>query len=123
MVRFGPFTSDGCRVNAKDTYDDDLDSGRRPRYGVSTFATFVEDGAEVDDAIAHICKTAPCGGRKVARVWSDDLERLGFSVHNDEPPPMHYLVGAGDLAALPDFDALAIIWASNKVGNPAFGKR
>lgn len=122
MVRFGPFSPEGCKRNAVDTYEDDLDCGRQPRFGVSVFATRVQEGADLDAAIEHLCMTAPVGGKKIATMWLEDIERLGFSVHCDEPPPMHYLVGEGDLSALPDTDKLSLAWANNRIDNPAYRK-
>lgn len=124
IVRFSPFTAEGCRRNAVDTFEDDLTDGREPpRYGVSAFGTVVERDGPVDAALVRLCKEAPVGGKNVSVVWADELELRGFRVLRDEPPLMHYLVGQGDLSELPDFVGLALLWADHRVQNPAWEKR
>jgi hypothetical protein len=72
----------------------------------------VVPGAEsVDHAIIRLRSIVPLTGKHVAPVWADDLERWGWTVVPDMPPEAHYLVGKDDLAEMPDFAGLALIWA------------
>ncbi|MBZ4618832.1 hypothetical protein [Mycobacterium avium] len=123
IARFGPWSAEGCRKNAQGTYEDDVENGHEPaRYGVSVFGGHLRVGETRDDLVCRICGCVPVTGRKVAVVWADELEQQGWAVHLNMPPDMHYLVGQGGLAELPDFDALALLWAEHKVNNPALQK-
>lgn len=127
VVRFSPFSAEKCRLNAEDTYAEDLRKGRIGRYGVSVFGcsvleTDVEiNTPEVDRAITELCRKAPVGGRTISRIWADDVARDGWALVPDRPP--HYLVGVGDLTGLPDFERMALLWSDNRCRNPAWTKR
>lgn len=120
IVRFSPFTADGCKTNAQGTYDDDLDEGHAGRYGVSTSGIIVPTAESVDDAIIRLRSIVPLRGRHVAPVWADELEAEGWVVVPDIPPEAHYLVGKGDLHEMPDFADLALIWANAKRVCPTY---
>lgn len=120
IVRFGPWSAEKCRATATDQFEDDLAEGRDGRYGISVFGAEVAAGESVDDALLRICKEAPCNGKKVATLWADELP--DWTAQVDQPPPHHYLLGEGDLSALPDVDSLALMWSENKRNNPAFGR-
>lgn len=122
IVRFSPFTAEGCTKNAQDTFDDDLDEGQPGRYGLSTSGIIVPTAESVDDAIIRLRSIVPLRGRHIAPVWADDLERKGWVVVRDEPPEAHYLVGKGDLSDMPDFTDLALTWANAKRVCPTYRK-
>lgn len=110
IVRFASFTANGCRANARHTYDSDLDQGRSGRYGVSVSGVVVRQGESEDEAIIRLRAAVPLKGKDIAPVWVDVLEAAGFRVVPDMPPDMHYLVGEGDMARMLNCDALALVW-------------
>lgn len=123
IVRFSPFTAEGCRANAEGTYVDDLAEGRPGRYGVSTSGIVVGTDESVDAAIIRLRSIVPLRGKQVAPVWAHDLDSRGWAVVPDMPPDGHYLVGKGDLTEMPDFADLALIWADAKRVCPTWGRR
>lgn len=114
IVRFAPFTAEGCQKNAQATFEDDVDEGRAGRFGLSTSGIFVADDESVDDAIIRLRSIVPLKGKHVAPVWSTELDAAGWTITEDIPPDAHYLVGRGDLTEMPDFADLALIWAQAK---------
>lgn len=123
IVRFSPFTAEGCRANAEGTYSEDLAEGKRGRYGVSTSGIVVKANESVDAAIIRLRSIVPLRGKQVAPAWASDLEARGWTVVPDMPPDAHYLVGKGDLTEMPDFADLALIWADVKRMCPTWGRR
>lgn len=61
----------------------------------------MQPGESVDDTIMRICANAPVNGRNAAVFEPSDLDAIGLAVHDDIPPPMHYLIGNDDLSTLP----------------------
>ncbi len=114
IVRFAPFSAQGCRANARGTYDSDLEQGLRGRYGVSVRGVMVSDGESPDEAIIRLRASTPLRGKDIASVWADVLGEAGFRVVPDMPPDMHYLVGQDDMVRMPDCDALALVWSSTR---------
>lgn len=123
IVRFSPFTAEGCKRNAQDTFNDDLENGVAGRYGVSTSGIVVPTEESVDDAIVRLRSIVHLNGRHIAPVWADDLERKDWAVVRDEPPDAHYLVGKGDLSDMPDYTELALIWADAKRVCPTYVRK
>lgn len=123
IVRFSPFSADKCRENAQATFDSDLDEGRPGRYGVSTSGITVRPGESMDAAIIRLRTMVSLRGKHVAPVWASVLEEQGWTVVPDMPPDAHYLIGRGDLTAMPDFADLALIWANAKRVCPTVGGR
>ena len=125
IVRFGPFTAEGCGRTAKEQYDDDLVAGRSsPRFGVSVFGDYRIKDETTDDVVRRICSDAPVNGKRVAVISRTELEDRGWSVHQDMPPPLHYLVYVGNLSEVPDVDSLSLLWNEYRINNPAWlGKR
>ena len=121
ITRFGPWSAEGCRLNAQGTYDEDVENDRRPpRYGVSVFGGRLRAEESRDDLIKRICSCVPVGGKKVAAIWADELEKKAWEVHPDMPPDMHYLIGQKNLAKPPDVESLERVWNEHKINNPAW---
>lgn len=114
IVRFAPFSAEGCRANARKTYDRHLEQGLNGRYGVSVSGVMVRQGESDDEAIIRLRAAVPLKGKAIAPVWADTLEELGFCVVPDMPPDMHYLVGQDDMVRMLDCDALALVWSSTR---------
>lgn len=123
IVRFAPFSAEGCRKNAENTYLDDLDAGRPGRYGVSASGVNVAPHETVDDGIVRLRSVVSLRGKHVAPVWADVLVARGWVVVPDMPPDEHYLIGRAGMAVLPDFDDLALLWNDAKRVCPTWGSR
>lgn len=120
-MRFGPFSAAGCERNAREQHEQDLADGREPpRFGISVSGDYIAEDESVDDVVARICATVPLNGKTVATVSADTLVGLGWTVNVDIPPPLHYLIGQGDMTTLPDVDSLALVWSQNRTRNPAW---
>jgi hypothetical protein len=124
ITRFGPWSPEKCDETARDQYNDDLRNGRNPpRFGISVFGDHLRAGENIADVVQRICAGVPVGGKKVAVIWADELEALGWEVHPDMPPDLHYLVGQDDLMQVPNVELLALLWAKHKIDNPAWRRR
>jgi hypothetical protein len=123
ITRFGPWSGEKCVLNAQDTYDDDLEEGRYPRYGVSVFGGHMRRGESLEELLARICTNATVRGDKVAAVWADELRNDGWEIYPGMPPDMHYLIGRAGLTAPKAVESLALVWANHKVKNPVAKRR
>ncbi|GGI43947.1 hypothetical protein GCM10010932_02140 [Agromyces flavus] len=125
VVRFAPFTREGLEKSAAKQALSDQAKGRPARRGVSVFATHVDVGESLDDAVRRICEHASrfCGGERVAVVAESTLNQEGYALHLSEPPDAHYLVGTADLSELPDFSRLAELLRDDRRDNPGFRGR
>jgi hypothetical protein len=123
VVRFGPFTADGCRKNAEGTYVEDVERGGvQPRFAISVYAIEPAEGEDEAAAITRLCLEVPVGGKSVAVITRADLESEGWRLEMDVPPAHHYLIGQDDFSQMPDIDGLALIWSTCRRANPAWKK-
>lgn len=124
LIRFTPISVEKLTATAYDQHERDSIDGREPaRFGISVFGDHIRSGETVDETIARICAEAPCNGRTVAAFDEADLDSVGLTVHDDIPPPMHYLIGNDDLSTKPAVERLAVLLDEKRTRNPAWTRR
>lgn len=122
VIRFSPFLADRLLENAQGTFDEDLDEGRPPRYGVSVVAGTCEDGGDIDEAIERILSQTQLGGKQMAVITGTELRAAGFELVKDPTTlePLHHLVGDHPFTEPPRVDVLASLLHDRRRRNPAY---
>jgi hypothetical protein len=124
FVRFSPFGSEGITNNIRKTVIGDKRLGRLPpRHGLSVFGIRRNSGETEKQAVQRLCDAlvGKLGGEKISVTTVAAVAAIGLTLHDDQPPPHHYLIGTQTMQDMPDVDSISGLF-DDRIANPALEK-